>query len=220
MTGRTHLIGGALAGVLAVQVAAPSAAPWQVFAAVGLGAVAGVLPDLDHPHSDISDWLPIFRWARSWRWTCLEAAALCAQWWAWATWPNLIPLGWLLTLGALLVVHCVAHLAVARLIHHRGVTHSLLAVAGLYYALDALGPGVPAWVRMAAVAGYASHLLADLLSPQGIELAWPWPANISLVRWLPRSLRSLFETGGSLETLVARPAMLGALVICLATTFR
>ncbi len=54
---------------------------------------------------------------------------------------------------------------------HRGVTHSLLALAGCWAVLryGALPRGWAAPV----VTGYLSHLLADLLTPRGLRLAWP-----------------------------------------------
>ncbi len=61
---------------------------------------------------------------------------------------------------------------VAAVFGHRGVTHSLLALVGCWAALR-YGTGVPrAWVAPMVV-GYLSHLLADLLTPGGLRLAWP-----------------------------------------------
>ncbi|MBF0269297.1 MAG: metal-dependent hydrolase [Alphaproteobacteria bacterium] len=58
----------------------------------------------------------------------------------------------------------------AALIGHRGVTHSLLAVAAFALILALFGPG-----HLAAplAVGYLSHLLADSLTLSGIPLAWP-----------------------------------------------
>jgi inner membrane protein len=54
---------------------------------------------------------------------------------------------------------------------HRGVTHSVLAVAGLVAVLAASGER-RGFVAALAV-GYLSHLAADLLTPRGLRLAWP-----------------------------------------------
>lgn len=69
----------------------------------------------------------------------------------------------------------------AALIGHRGVTHSLLAVAGFAILLTILGPG-----HLAAplAVGYLSHLLADALTLSGIPLLWPSkrPFGLRLIR--------------------------------------
>lgn len=54
---------------------------------------------------------------------------------------------------------------------HRGITHSFLAVAALLW-LFATNHHLPAWAVGLAV-GYASHLLADWLTPCGVPLFWP-----------------------------------------------
>lgn len=57
---------------------------------------------------------------------------------------------------------------------HRGITHSLLAL-GLTVALGEL-PFLPwHWLHLGFLIGwgYASHLLADALTKQGIPLLWP-----------------------------------------------
>lgn len=57
---------------------------------------------------------------------------------------------------------------------HRGITHSLLAL-GLLVALGEL-PFFPwHWLHLGLLIGwgYASHLLADALTKQGVPLLWP-----------------------------------------------
>jgi len=61
---------------------------------------------------------------------------------------------------------------VAAVFGHRGVTHSLLALAGCWAALR-YGAGAPRAWAAPVVVGYLSHLLADLLTPGGLRLAWP-----------------------------------------------
>lgn len=75
---------------------------------------------------------------------------------------------------------------------HRGVTHSLLALA----AVIALGeaPMLPwAWANLGWLIGwgYASHLVADAMTKQGVPLLWPLPLHVGLPPF--RSLR--FRTG-------------------------
>lgn len=86
------------------------------------------------------------------------------------------------------------------LVGHRGVTHSLLAVAGALAVLALLGTGFAA----APVAvGYLSHLAADALTPSGVPLLWPSRRRFTL---------ALVETGSVAEIgLVAALAALAAL---------
>lgn len=59
----------------------------------------------------------------------------------------------------------------AAILGHRGVTHSALAVLGLVALLLQAYPhrgGVSA-----LAVGYLFHLAADMLTPQGLRLAWP-----------------------------------------------
>jgi len=61
--------------------------------------------------------------------------------------------------------------AIAAAFSHRGITHSAIAVIGLTVLLFHAGyhrAGVSALVL-----GYLSHLAADMLTPQGLRLAWP-----------------------------------------------
>ncbi len=68
---------------------------------------------------------------------------------------------------------------VSRVLGHRGVTHSALAVAALVALL--MQRGYSRDITAALAVGYLSHLAADLLTPRGLRLAWPlrrtwgWP---------------------------------------------
>jgi inner membrane protein len=79
----------------------------------------------------------------------------------------------------------------ARLLGHRGVTHSLLAVA--------LCVGVLRWEGMRRglldplAVGYLSHLAADLVTSSGLRLAWPWRARAAL---------ALCRTGSVCESVI------------------
>jgi inner membrane protein len=61
--------------------------------------------------------------------------------------------------------------ALAAALGHRGVTHSAIAVVGL--ALLLVYAGYRRGVVSALAVGYLSHLAADMLTPQGLRLAWP-----------------------------------------------
>ncbi|KAA0677649.1 hypothetical protein DS843_22690 [Roseomonas genomospecies 6] len=74
-------------------------------------------------------------------------------------------------------------LVIKLLVGHRTLTHSALALATVIllpwiWLSGELAIAVSAGVGI----GYASHLLGDAMTPQGIQLAWPQPARFSL-RW-------------------------------------
>lgn len=70
---------------------------------------------------------------------------------------------------------------------HRGVTHSLVAVAGAIALLAVMGTG---WMAAPVVIGYLSHLMADALTPSGVPLLWPARRRFTL---------NLCETGSVVE---------------------
>ena len=61
--------------------------------------------------------------------------------------------------------------AIAATFSHRGITHSAVAVIGLTLLL--LHAGYRRGGVSALAIGYLSHLAADMLTPQGLRLAWP-----------------------------------------------
>ena len=81
--------------------------------------------------------------------------------------------------------------AVSWVFGHRGVTHSVLAVGACAWVL--LAGGAPRWAADAAAVGYASHLAADLLTPNGLRLAWPFKRTWAL---------PLCKSGSQMEPLV------------------
>ena len=81
---------------------------------------------------------------------------------------------------------------------HRGVTHSLLAAAACLLLLR--GEGASRAFAAPLVVGYLSHLLADLLTPGGLPLAWPLRRRFSL---------PLCRTGSLLEPLIVAGLVLG-----------
>jgi inner membrane protein len=68
--------------------------------------------------------------------------------------------------------------AIASIFSHRGITHSAIAVIGLATLL--LHAGYRHGGVSALVVGYLSHLAADMLTPQGLRLAWPLPGTWGL----------------------------------------
>lgn len=93
-----------------------------------------------------------------------------------------------------------------RPLKHRGFTHSLLCVAALC--------GLLIWRRVdvlpgaAFMVGYASHLIADALTPQGIQLFFPLRWRVTL---LPRILT--VNTGSMVESLIAAASGLTAIYL-------
>ncbi len=95
---------------------------------------------------------------------------------------------------------------------HRTLTHALLLQAGAGLAAWA---ALPRGHALAIFAGWASHSLADMMTPAGV--AWLWPSRVRCV--LPGSARYRMETmgGGELAFLVSM-ALLGLLATPLAVS--
>lgn len=81
---------------------------------------------------------------------------------------------------------------------HRGVTHSLLAVAA-FCVLLLRDAGLPRGIVAPLAVGYLSHLAADLLTPGGLRLAWPFRGTYAL---------PLCRTGSVMEPLVVAGILL------------
>ncbi len=78
---------------------------------------------------------------------------------------------------------------------HRGITHTLLALAvvelSAFYFL-------PYALALAVALGYLSHLVADMVTRNGLPILWPlYRRHLHL---LPRPLR--ISTGGIIETMI------------------
>jgi inner membrane protein len=81
--------------------------------------------------------------------------------------------------------------AIAATLGHRGITHSAVAVVGLFALLIHAG-GRQGAISAFAV-GYLSHLAADMLTPRGLRLAWPLRRTWGL---------KLCRTGSAAETII------------------
>lgn len=121
MTGRTHLVLGLAFGVAVASVAPPDLASRAMIIVVG--GIGGLLPDIDHPKSIVSGYLP----------------------------------------G---VGHMVRVFA-----SHRGPTHSLFFVSTLIAVLFAIH--APIHVIAAGAGGLLSHILADMLTVNGVPILLP-----------------------------------------------
>jgi len=70
-----------------------------------------------------------------------------------------------------------------RIVHHRGITHSLLAVLSslLFGVLLGTFLGSGGFLFGAGMTiGIVSHIMLDMLNPTGVQLLYPLPMKISL----------------------------------------
>ena len=95
---------------------------------------------------------------------------------------------------------------------HRNFTHSVVSLGlfgGLVWYLASLMPiywGIsPALLTLGFVIGYGSHLLADMLTVQGVPLLWPWRASLGIP---PKPFEGIrIVSGGWFEQLVFFPIL-------------
>jgi len=99
---------------------------------------------------------------------------------------------------------------------HRTLTHSLLGVGLFYVGLAFLLPRIlnpgfvdPLIIHASIMVGYASHLLADSLTEEGIPLLFPLRINFGI----PPIRRMRIKTGRWFENLVIYPGIWIYLVI-------
>lgn len=178
MTGATHAALGALAGA-AIARASGTGDPLLAIA----GAAGALLPDLDQPES------------RAWRYIVPYAAAtIVLHHFAGIPVPRqLSTFSWL----------SLACLAAGLLTHHRGLTHSLLALAGMAIGLAAGGTGT---YGIAAWLGALSHIGADAITPEGVRLLWPLEKRYRL---------PLLRTGSSLDVAIGTTSAAAAALLLL-----
>lgn len=75
---------------------------------------------------------------------------------------------------------------ISKIFGHRGITHSLLAITACYiFICSSLSPqtiiiNVPADFIHAMIVGYISHIIADMLTPAGVPLLWPYRRRFSI----------------------------------------
>lgn len=196
--------------------------PVELAAGVGIGAVAGVLPDIDHPDSFITHGV-------------IPGAGLFG--------PIGKGVGYLLCIPPRIV-----GVGARATMNHRGGTHSMvfavawsLLAAPLYAGVFSLlfllasillspllgllgasiSPGsvidwtfseLPAAFPLIAVSvfiGYIGHLLADSMTK--VPVPWPWPFSKKRYFILPKPMR--LTTGSFTETNLLRPLFIAALLV-------
>lgn len=90
--------------------------------------------------------------------------------------------------------------------HHRLETHSFLAVVVFAIILRWAWPEAPAEVLWGAAAGYLSHIVIDVLNPEGAAWFWPlWSWKVTLTKHLPGW--RLWVTGDVIERKFIRPVL-------------
>ena len=212
MMGRTHALSGLVVGVAAGQFVW-HLNPAHLAVAAVVTAGAAVLPDIDHPDATCAREFGFVTKAFAWviehisgghrhgTHSLVGVAAFTGA--AYAAEHYRHTLGGKIGLGLLLVLVLAAALRALKIGGHVG---DLLAI-GAAVAMLRSGFGV-AEVPWAIAAGTATHLVGDMLTDEGIPIAWP----LSRVhfRLLPEPLA--FTTGTRPERWVVAPLMLAALV--------
>lgn len=143
--GHTHILVGMASGLGVATYL--HARPLESLVLAGLAGAAALLPDIDHPKSDIRQKLGLL---------------------------GTFTFGWM---------------------SHRGITHTWFLWA-LLSALALLF--LPAPIALALIAGYASHLVLDMMTVSGLPVFWPLSDGKFYV--LPRPAR--FRTGRWAESLL------------------
>lgn len=176
MNGRTHMTFGALSfAVLAGPVAHTTGVPdiplIGVAGGLCVGAVSGLLPDIDEPNALLGrgGWMP----------------------------RKLGPLARLLGVIVSLPFR-IAGFFIKGVLGHRGGTHSfaMSVVFTLCFAIPltlVFGSGAD-WVIWAIWCGFISHLLADSMNPSGVPWLWPLFSKHKTFHILPKPFRIPTET--------------------------
>lgn len=95
---------------------------------------------------------------------------------------------------------------------HRSISHSLIGLLAYTYLIYLLLLSFPSYwnvdvwsVVIASGVAFASHLLADTFTVQGIPLLWPWKYKLGIP---PKPFQGLrIQTGKWFENLVLLPAV-------------
>lgn len=230
MLGPTHAAaGGAFAGLLVPPVGKAlgmELGPEEIGIGIGIGTIAGVLPDIDHPNSFITKGII-------------------------PGWKRLGPVG--RGLGFLLSIPPrIVGVGARATMNHRGGTHSavfmvgwallaaplysLVALIGVMLAsivLGALGAFLPAvpeidvgaaarWllkvtpqvmplVSLSVFFGYLAHLVTDSMT--NVPVPWPWPFSKARISLLPKPFR--ITTGSITEKILIRPIFVALMLAAL-----
>jgi len=190
MNGPTHMAFGAafaavyagpVTHVLEPAVGLPAVPLWGVPICLMVGAVSGLLPDIDEPNAMLGrgSWMP----------------------------RSLGPLFKLLGMIVSLPFR-IAGFFIKGVLGHRGGTHSI-AMSILFTLLFAIPIttflGVSwDWLIWTIWFGFMSHLVADMLNPSGVPLFWPLRSKHKTVHLLPKPLRIPTQTPPNRREMVTR----------------
>ena len=211
MMGRTHALSGLVLGAAAGQFVWHSA-PGYLAVAAAVTAGAAVLPDLDHPDASIARSFGFVTEAFAWvvehlcgghrhgTHSLVGAAVFTGGAYA-ADHYRQSPAG-KAGLALLLVLVLAAGLRALKIGGHFG---DLIAIGGAA-AMVGTGFGL-AGVPWAIAVGTVTHLLGDMLTDEGIPVAWP--VSRRRVRLLPEPFA--FTTGTRPERWFVAPMLLAAL---------
>ena len=225
--GRSHALSGALVGVGVV--AAVPGEPWPVsLLVVAVTGGSALLPDLDHPSSTVARSLgPVTRWmARLLAWLSLVVyhatraegdSATRGSGHRLAT--HTVP-GCLLAGGLVFALGVASPIALAVAVgllvgllglglRVAGVSAALAGAGVAYWAGDTY-PGW-SWLYGVCVAiGCLIHVAGDMVTPQGVPVAWP--LRLGDERWRFLATPVTFPAGGMEEKTLVAPALLVCLV--------
>lgn len=222
--GRTHYVAGALA---TAALAPPTStllgldlSPTELAIGVGIGVIAGVLPDIDHPDSLVTKGLlpgrkmfgkigKVLGWYLSIPPRIVGVGARATMNHRGGTHSALFMLGWTL-LAAPMYAAMTAGLAFL-------VSFVLGALAGVLPGPDLnfnpgdvaswlweKTPGIMPLVMLSVFWGYFAHLLTDSMTK--VPVPWPWPFSKRRLFVLPKGFR--ITTDSFVENRFIRPMML------------
>lgn len=195
MMGRTHQLVGISATAAALLAAGVAPGSGGFVASLAVGWLASLLPDIDAAEGSRAD--PLLRRQlgigdNQTRKELRTARRQFRRYWRLGSFLDLLDAT--LRRGLAVVATWLA-----RLLPHRGVTHSLLTCLLLTGGLTLLLAALPAWptrgLPLAFLVGYVSHLAADGVTKTGVPLLLPLARR--RFHLLPRPLR--ITTGGAFE---------------------
>lgn len=160
MMGKTHLMIGAAVGAM-MEAQAPG---FGIVEGILVGALGGLLPDLDHPKSMLTQKVAPISIGGD-RKLSLALTAI-----------GILVLGYRGWLPLQSVAMIALWVLVAAFAKHRGITHSLIGLAWATWALQ----GWLGTLCVAFAASYGSHLVADALTHGGVPLLWPYHTDFHL----------------------------------------
>ena len=181
-----------MAGPVQHIVGAPHVPVWGLPVGLAVGAVAGLLPDIDEPNAMLArgSWVP----------------------------RSMGPLARFI--GAIVSLPFkIAGIFIKGALGHRGGTHSL-AMSILFTTLFAIPItaflGVDwDWLIWTIWFGFMSHLFADMLNPSGVPFVWPLMSKHKTFHILPKPLRIPTQTPPNIREQFTRMCATATIFICI-----